>query len=97
MNDDQKESIQAAAALLKALAHPLRLCIVRNLCLKGSCNVSYMQGCLDVPQSTLSQQLGILRAAGVLRGTRNGIEVSYEVIDEKTRRLLEVLFPEDKL
>ena len=97
MNDDQKESIQAAAALLKALAHPLRLCIVRNLCRKGSCNVSYMQGCLAVPQSTLSQQLGILRAAGVLRGTRNGIEVSYEVIDEKTRCLLEVLFPEDKL
>jgi len=41
--------------LLKALAHPARLCIVKGLIEKES-NVTNIQECLDLPQSTISQQ-----------------------------------------
>jgi ArsR family transcriptional regulator len=49
------------AEILKVLAHPIRICIVKGLLEKGECNVSFMQDCLEIPQSTLSQHLQKLR------------------------------------
>lgn len=65
MNNDF-ERYNEAAELLKALAHPVRLCIVKGLMEKGSCNVSFMQNCLGLPQSTVSQHLQKLRALGIV-------------------------------
>jgi ArsR family transcriptional regulator len=79
------------AELLKVLAHPVRLCIVRGLLNKGSCNVTYMQNCLDVPQSTVSQHLQKLRAAGVIEGERNGLEINYKVSNPKVEKIIEAL------
>ncbi|MGE5654173.1 MAG: ArsR/SmtB family transcription factor [Bacillota bacterium] len=80
------------AEKLKALAHPVRLCIVRGLMQSGSCNVTYMQGCLNLPQSTISQHLAKLRAARLIEGVRNGLEVYYRVVDEDVIRLIATLF-----
>jgi DNA-binding transcriptional ArsR family regulator len=49
------------AELLKILGHPVRLCIVNGLITK-ECNVTGIQDCLKLPQSTISQHLGILKA-----------------------------------
>lgn len=76
---------------LKAISHPVRLCIVRNL-LNRQCNVSKMQECLHLPQSTVSQHLSKLKAAGIIAGERNGLEVCYQVVDPKIRQLVEMLF-----
>ena len=84
------------AELLTALAHPLRLCIVRGLLQKGGCNVSHMQECLNAPQSTISQHLQKLRAAGIITGTRKGLEVQYQVSDPVVVELIHVLFPDSK-
>jgi len=81
-----------AAELLKVLAHPIRLCIVKGLIEKGECNVSYMQNCLNAPQSTISQHLQKLRAGGVIEGVRNGLEINYKVRDQKAIALVDVLF-----
>ena len=43
-NKDLKE-LQDMAEMLKALAHPVRLCIARGLWRNGSCNVTHMQNC----------------------------------------------------
>ena len=80
------------AEVLKALAHPVRLCIVRGLIEKGGCNVSHMQDCLKVPQSTISQHLQKLRMAGIITGTRNGLEVNYQVCDQRVVKLIGMLF-----
>jgi predicted transcriptional regulator len=80
------------AEILKALAHPVRLCIVRGLIEKGKCNVSYMQSCLDIPQSTLSQHIQKLRTAGIIEGKRNGLEINYSVSNQMVVRLIKVLF-----
>ena len=77
--------------LLKALAHPVRLCIVRGLIEKGGCNVGHMQECLAAPQSTISQHLQKLRAAGIVAGTRNGMEVNYRVCDPRVVELVRLL------
>jgi len=78
--------------LLKALAHPIRLCIVKGLMEKES-NVTNIQECLDLPQSTVSQHLFKLKAAGIIKGERNGLEITYQVINEGVRKIINILFP----
>jgi predicted transcriptional regulator len=84
------------ADLLKALAHPVRLCIVRHLIEKHGCNVSHMQDCLGAPQSTISQHLQKLRMAGIIKGTRNGLEVNYQVCDQHVVKFIDALFSTEK-
>lgn len=79
------------AEMLKVLAHPVRLCIINGLLGKGECNVSYMQECLQIPQSTLSQHLQKLRSAKLIEGKRNGLEINYTVCDERVKELVQIL------
>lgn len=82
--------------MLKVLAHPVRICIVKGLLDNGECNVSHMQNCLDAPQSTISQHLQKLRTAGIIEGRRNGLEIYYSVCNEKVAELINVILSEDK-
>ena len=88
------EELQRTAALLKALAHPVRLCIARGLWRNGCCNVTQMQQNLAIPQSTVSQHLAKLRQAGVIAGRRKGLEICYEVSNPQVEKLLGCLFGE---
>ena len=87
--DNDFNKYNEVAEMLKILAHPVRLCIVKGLLENGGCNVSHMQECLGAPQSTISQQL---RSAGIVTGSRNGLEIKYTVIDERVKVLLPILF-----
>ncbi len=78
--------------LLKALAHPIRLCIAKGLIEKES-NVTSIQECLGLPQSTISQHLFKLKAAGIIAGKRQGLEISYQVINEEVKKIIKILFP----
>lgn len=80
------------AELLKVLAHPVRLCIVRGLMTQENVNVSHMQACLEMPQSTISQHLAKLRAAGIIEGKRQGVEVYYSVVSEDAKKIVQSLF-----
>ncbi|WP_410513329.1 metalloregulator ArsR/SmtB family transcription factor [Paenibacillus sp. BR2-3] len=93
--DNNFKEYHEAAEILKALAHPVRLCIVKGLLKKGSCNVSFMQECLDLPQSTVSQHLQKLRSSGIVETERNGLEVNYTVRDEKVKSLVRMFFGEE--
>lgn len=84
------------AEILKVLAHPVRICIVKGLLDKGECNVSYMQTCLDAPQSTISQHLQKLRTAGIIEGRRNGLEIYYSVCNKKIAEVINVFLSEEE-
>lgn len=94
-NRNQLKQFDEPAEFLKALSHPVRLCIVRGLMRKKKCNVSYMQECLDLPQSTVSQHLQKLRSAGIVATERNGLEVNYVLADSRAEQLVMILFKED--
>ncbi|MGL4362463.1 MAG: ArsR/SmtB family transcription factor [Cellulosilyticaceae bacterium] len=79
--------------ILKALAHPARLCIAANLHFKGKCNVSNIQHYMDMPQSTISQHLSKLKSAGIIKGVRTGLEIEYNVVDDCAIEILKTLFP----
>lgn len=80
------------AETLKVLAHPVRICIVKGLIENGESNVTCMQACLDTPQSTTSQHLQKLRAAGIVEGKRHGTEINYRVCNENVIDLIRTLF-----
>ncbi|NLT95427.1 MAG: winged helix-turn-helix transcriptional regulator [Clostridia bacterium] len=79
------------AEILKAMAHPVRLCIVKNLLEVDSCNVSTIQSCLEMPQSTVSQHLAKLKAAGIIEGERNGVEINYSVVNDDVKKLIKAI------
>ncbi|MGN6712575.1 ArsR/SmtB family transcription factor [Anaerocolumna jejuensis] len=89
--DNNINRYMEAAEMLKVLAHPVRLCIVNGLLEKGECNVSYMQSCLKTPQSTVSQHLQKLKAAGIIEGRREGLEIYYRISNEKVAELIRIL------
>lgn len=90
-----KKIYEEKADLLKALAHPTRLCIVHGL-MEDECNVNKIKGCLEMPQSTISQQLGILRNKGVIAGRRRGTEICYSVINKQAREIVSLLMNDYK-
>jgi len=93
--DNNFKAYNQIAEILKAMAHPVRLCIIRGLTEKKQCNVSHMQECLNLPQSTVSQHLQKLRSAGIVEAERNGLEINYRIKDEKIRKLIIALFEEE--
>ena len=76
--------------LLKALAHPVRLQMVCGL-LTHNCNVNEIVERLGLPQSTVSQHLGILRSRGIISPEKQGVRTCYKVIDARAQRIAEVL------
>lgn len=89
MEDIKKH--EKMAEKLKALAHPHRLCIVKGL-IDNQCNVTKIQECLAVPQSTVSQHLAKLKAAGIIKGKRNGLEICYSVVDLDVIKIIKELY-----
>lgn len=83
------------AALLKALANPVRLQIVHRLLQNGCHNVSCMERGTGMSQSCISQHLQKLRAAGVVTAERSGNEVYYRIASVAVARLVAALFEEE--
>ncbi len=74
------EILEAAGDILRALAAPVRIAIVLQLCETDRC-VHELVDALNVPQPLVSQHLRILKAAGVVAGERSGREVRYRLVD----------------
>ncbi len=70
--------LQRAAEILKSVAHPVRLQII-ELLRGGERTVTELYQALGLPQSTMSQQLGLMRSRGVLAARREGNQVFYSI------------------
>ncbi|MDN5301506.1 MAG: hypothetical protein PWQ60_1020 [Thermoanaerobacteraceae bacterium] len=91
-----RDKLSKTAEILKAIGHPARLCIICKLMCKD-CNVSTMQNCLDLPQSTVSQHLAILKSRGIIEGKRKGVEVIYSIANEDVKKIINALFEPGEL
>jgi len=85
------EELTRRAEVLKVLAHPQRLCIIRGLN-TYHCNVGKIQETLGLTQSGLSQHISKLKSAGIIKGARNGKEICYQVIDETALKIVDMMF-----
>lgn len=79
---------QDLAQLAKALAHPVRVAILRQLLQDGECVCGDLVVRLPLAQSTVSEHLKILKTAGFVRGTLDGPRVCYCADLEVVRRFV---------
>jgi ArsR family transcriptional regulator len=85
---DQRPLSEVKAELFKALAHPGRIRVL-ELLRDGGHTVAELIPLVGLEPSHLSQQLGVLRKAGVVTATRVGSSVTYEIADEEIVELLD--------
>src|SRR6266702_2640576 len=83
------ELSQFKAEFFKALAHPLRIRILDEL-RHGEVGVNDLCARLDAEQSTLSQQLAVLRTRNLVTARKDGLNVLYSIRDPEIFHLLDV-------
>lgn len=88
---EMEDRATEVAALLKTLAHPARLMLACTLA-QGEFAVGALEEKLGIRQPTLSQQLGVLRDAGVVQTRREGKQVFYRLTAEKAAQLIGALY-----
>ena len=69
---------ESQAKLFKALMHPARLAIL-DILREGEQCVCHMECLLGYRQAYISQQLAVLREAGLLQDRRDGLNIYYSV------------------
>ena len=91
MRDDVRHEIfELYANLCKGLADPKRLLIIETLRHKPR-TVSEISVELELPQSNVSQHLGILRQREIVRTRRLGSNVFYSLANPKVLQALDLL------
>jgi DNA-binding transcriptional ArsR family regulator len=78
------------ADLCSALADPTRLLLLYALSEQPR-NVSDLTQELNVPQPTVSRHLKVLREGGLVKATRQGASVQYELTDHRVIDALDIL------
>ena len=78
---------EVKADLFKALANPARIRALEVL-VDGERSVSEMQPLVGIESSHLSQQLGVLRRAGLVTTRRTGTSVVYAISSPEIVELL---------
>jgi DNA-binding transcriptional ArsR family regulator len=80
---------RAKAEFFKVLGHPVRVRVIEVLA-GGPRSVSAMQPDVGVESAHLSQQLAIMRRAGIVGAERQGSSMIYSVLDPQIFELLGV-------
>lgn len=71
----------------KALAHPVRLAIL-DILRDGEECVCHMEAALGYRQAYLSQQLSVLREAGIIQDRRDGWNIFYRIVKPEVLPLI---------
>ncbi len=80
---------EVKAEMFRALSHPARIRILETLA-DGERSVGEMQPQIGIELSHLSQQLGVLRRAGLVTSRKEGQSVYYSLKDPLISDLLKV-------
>jgi len=81
------------ASRIKLLAHPERLRILDALRREPEC-VCHLIALLDKPQPYVSQQVGLLRKAGIIEDEKDGLNVYYRLVDSEIAAWLDQILGE---
>jgi ArsR family transcriptional regulator len=79
------------ASFAKALGHPTRVRIVRLLAARDTRMCSHLVDELPLAQSTVSEHLRVLRAAGLIRTSNVGPRGGYCLVPSALRQLKQLL------
>lgn len=76
------------ARVAKALAHPARVLILRELALRSECVCGEIVEAIPLAQSTVSQHLRELKELGIIRGEISGPRSCYCIDRKEVEELL---------
>jgi len=79
----------------KALGDPVRLRLFHLLSLKDELCVCHLTEALDLPQSTVSRHLGVLRHAGLVGTRRDGKWMHYRLSEGLAASLADLASAQD--
>jgi ArsR family transcriptional regulator len=82
--------LDRASRVIRVLGHPLRLRIL-NFLEGAERNVTQLVVATGVSQAAVSQQLGILRAEGIVDDRREGSRVFYRITEPKVSKILDCI------
>ncbi|MBU6342691.1 MAG: winged helix-turn-helix domain-containing protein [Bacteroidetes bacterium] len=82
---------QELANLAKALAHPARIAILKELARRQTCICGEIVEVLPLAQSTVSQHLKELKEAGLIQGTVEGAKSCYCINPKAFQRFEQIL------
>lgn len=88
-NGDYRDAVHC----FRAMAHPARLRILAALRNGEEC-VCHLEALLHKPQAYASQQLSVLRDAGLVRDRKDGQWVYYAITDERVLPALDAFLAE---
>jgi len=90
MNTQNKnpKAYDVQAEIFKVLTHPARLAIL-DILRDGEHCVCHMEAWLGYRQAYLSQQLSVLRQAGLIHDRRDGWNIYYQIADERIYKVLD--------
>jgi len=75
----EQHELEKAAFILKSIAHPSRLAIIKILSEKKLLAVSEISEALNLEQSLTSHHLNIMKTKGVLESKRDGKSIKYKL------------------
>ena len=89
--NDMAGNAEHAAELLRAMANKNRLML---LCLlnDGERSVTQLNAIIQIPQSSLSQQLGVLRKEGLVNTRRDAQTIYYSLASAEVRAIIQTLY-----
>lgn len=83
-------TLDAQTQVHKVLTHPARIAIL-NILRDGEHCVCHMEAYLGFRQSYISQQLAVLREAGLIQDRRDGWNIFYRVINPQIFAVLDAV------
>ncbi len=89
--EEMLENVRKATLFLKGLANKNRLMILCSIS-RGELNVRDLEARLGIRQPTLSQQLGRLRADGLVATRRESKSIYYSLASEEAGELIGLVY-----
>lgn len=84
------DAYEIQSDLLKTLSHSTRLAILEILRDGEQC-VCHMEAMLNQRQAYISQQLMVLKQAGLLESRRDGLNLYYRVVKPEVLKVLDIV------
>lgn len=86
-----RDRIERQAELLKALANPVRLCLLEKLIDEGETSVSDITACMEVTQSAVSQHLRRLKDMELVECRKEENRIYYSCTRGDVHKIIECL------
>ncbi len=82
------EKLETSSEMLKAIAHPVRIAIVKMLSSENQLNVTEIHESLKIEQAVASHHLSIMKNKGVLLSERSGKNCYYSLKHQQLSQII---------